>query len=365
MKTFIRPIVIVLLVLAASAVAGEKVQVSSELKTWHRVTLTFDGPESKEEASPNPFLDYRLNAVFSKGDKCYIVPGYYAADGDAGQSSATEGSKWRVHFAPDSPGRWSYIVSFRAGANIAVNTEPGAGSPGAIDGLTGTIEIAPTDKKAADLRGKGALQYVGQRYLKFAETGEYFLKGGADSPENFLGYFEFDGTFDTAGLDRKGEATGEEFIHRYQAHAGDWRDGDPTWQNGEGKNIVGALNYLASKGMNSVYFITYNLDGGDGKDVWPWTRPDEKLRFDCSKLDQWEIVFSHMDSLGIMMHVLTQETENDQGLDGGDLGIQRKLYYRELTRTGIRLWFILTPGNMTRFTILFWAMGILTARVCR
>ncbi|HUV40617.1 MAG TPA: hypothetical protein VMW23_02360, partial [Sedimentisphaerales bacterium] len=79
-----------------------------------------------------------------------------------------------------------------------------------------------------------------------------------------------------------------------------------------------------------VYFITYNIDGGDGRDVWPWTGPDEKLRFDCSKLDQWEIVFSHMDRSGIMLHVITQEQENDQGLDGGDLGIQRKLYYREL-----------------------------------
>jgi len=330
MKTFVWPIVIALLVLTASAVADEKVVISGELMTWHRVTLTFDGPEAKEDTSPNPFLDYRLNVVFSKGDKCYIVPGYYAADGDAGHTGADEGNKWRVHFAPDSPGKWSYIVSFRAGSNIAVNTEPGAGSPGLIDGLAGTIEIAATDKKGGDLRGKGGLQYVGERYLKFAETGEFFLKGGADSPENFLGYFEFDGTFDTAGLDRKGEATGEKFIHRYEAHAGDWRDGDPTWQGGKGKNIIGALNYLASKGMNSVYFITYNLDGGDGKDVWPWTRPDEKLRFDCSRLDQWEIVFSHMDRLGIMMHVLTQETENDQGLDGGDLGIQRKLYYREL-----------------------------------
>jgi hypothetical protein len=31
-----------------------------------------------------------------------------------------------------------------------------------------------------------------------------------------------------------------------------------------------------------------------------------------------------------MLHVVTQETENDQGLDGGELGVQRKLYYREL-----------------------------------
>jgi hypothetical protein len=31
-----------------------------------------------------------------------------------------------------------------------------------------------------------------------------------------------------------------------------------------------------------------------------------------------------------MLHVVTQEQENDQGLDGGELGSQRKLYYREL-----------------------------------
>jgi hypothetical protein len=94
--------------------------------------------------------------------------------------------------------------------------------------------------------------------------------------------------------------------------------------------MIGALNYLASKGMNSVYFIPYNNDGGDGKDVWPWTDPKEKFRFDCSKLEQWEIVFSHMDKLGLMLHIITQEQENDQGLDGGELGPQRKLYYREL-----------------------------------
>jgi len=137
-------------------------------------------------------------------------------------------------------------------------------------------------------------------------------------------------TIDSAELKREGEAAGEKFIHRYEPHIKDWSPGDPTWKNGKGKGIIGALNYLASKGMNSVYFMCYNIDGGDGKDVWPWTKTGEKFRFDCSKLDQWEIVFSHMDSLGLMLHVITQETENDQGLDDGELGLQRKLYYREL-----------------------------------
>ncbi len=37
-----------------------------------------------------------------------------------------------------------------------------------------------------------------------------------------------------------------------------------------------------------------------------------------------------MDKLGLMIHMVTQETENEKLLDDGDTNIQRKLYYREL-----------------------------------
>ena len=330
-----RPVLLCLISLlfaieSIAAGADRSVAFSGELNKWHNITITFTGPDTSENAEPNPFRDYRLNVTFDNGRKRYTIPGYYAADGNAAQTGVTAGNKWRVHFVPDQTGTWTYSASFRTGRDIALSSDPAAGTAAAFDGAKGAFTVGPTDKKGRDHRAKGLLKYVGERYLQFAETGEYFLKGGADSPENFLAYADFDGTYDTAKLKRKGEAAGAKFIHRYEPHVKDFKKGDPSWKNGKGKEIIGALNYLASKGMNSVYFIPYNIDGGDGKDVWPWTGPEEKYRFDCSKLYQWEIVFSHMDKLGLMLHIITQEQENDQGLDGGQLGPQRKLYYREL-----------------------------------
>jgi hypothetical protein len=194
----------------------------------------------------------------------------------------------------------------------------------------GSFHISASDKKAPDFRAKGLLKYIGEYYLQHAGNQEYFLKGGADSPENFLAYSDFDDTFDADAGSGSYEEVGT-FIHKYNPHLKDWRPGDPCWKDGKGKGIIGMLNYLAGKGMNSVYFLTYNLDGGDGRDTWMWTTPDVRDRFDCSKLDQWEIVFNHMDRLGLMLHVVTQETENDVKL-GGTPGLNpiRKLYYREL-----------------------------------
>jgi hypothetical protein len=307
----------------APAPGAAPAQLAGELRTWHRVTLTFDGPWTNEDAWPNPFRDYRLNVTFINGTRRYVVPGYYAADGNAAETSARAGGKWRVHFVPDSTGTWTYTASFRTGVDVAMSLDPVAGAPTSFDGSAGSFFVQATNKTGRDHRAKGRLQYVGRHHLRFAGTGDYFLKGGADSPENFLAYWEFDGTFDAGGVSGG-------ILHRYGGHVFDWRAGDPTWQGGKGKGIIGALNYLAGVGMNSVYFLTYNTDGGDGGDTWPWTIHTVRDRYDVSKLEQWEIVFSHMDRLGIMLHLVTQEEENDQTLDGGFLGPVRKLYYREL-----------------------------------
>ncbi|MEL7532920.1 MAG: DUF5060 domain-containing protein [Bacteroidota bacterium] len=309
------------LLLACQAPAKPAIEVSK----WQKLSLSFVGPESAESAEKNPFTDYRLWVSFSKGDKTYVIPGFYAADGNAAETSAEAGNVWQVRFRPDEEGIWTYVASFREAENIAISDDATAGTPTAFDGETGQISVLPPQpgEEGRLLRGE-------TRYLHYAESGRAFLKGGADSPENFLGYADFDGTYKgKAPEDRKGEARAQDDLHTYSPHEKDWQTGDLSWQNGKGKGMVGALNYLASKGMNSVYFLTLNIEG-DGKDVWPYTGYEVRDRFDCSKLDQWELVFDYMDELGLMLHIVTQETENEKLLDEGDTGFQRKLYYREL-----------------------------------
>ncbi|QDU86816.1 PA14 domain protein [Pirellulimonas nuda] len=313
--------------------------ITGDLMTWHNVTITFDGPQTSETAANNPFLNYRLDVTFTHtaSGKQLVVPGYYAADGNAANSHATSGNKWRVHFAPSEVGEWTYTASFRSGANVAVNDNPLAGaSAGFFDGFGGTLNISQTDKTGLDNRGRGLLEYVGEHYLRWAETGEYFLKQGADAPENLLAYADFDGSF-------KSDGVSDNRIKQYLPHVQDWQPGDPTWDGDgdadsdpdDGKGLIGAVNYLASEGQNAISFLTMNI-GGDDKNVFPYLVYDnsaggaDRLQFDVSRLDQWEIVFAHAETQGMYLHFKTQETENDQLLDGGALGTQRKLYYREL-----------------------------------
>jgi hypothetical protein len=190
------------------------------------------------------------------------------------------------------------------------------------DGVRGTFTVAPTDKTGRDFRAKGRLTYVGRRYLQFAGTKEYFLKVGADAPENFLAYRDFDGDFKTDGHK-------DDLVKDWQPHVQDWKPGDPTWQGGKGRGIIGAVNYLAGKGANAVSFLTMNI-GGDDQNAFPYVSYTDYAHLDVSRLEQWEIVFAHAQSRGVFLHFKTQEAENQGLLDGGDTGPQRTLYYREL-----------------------------------
>jgi hypothetical protein len=312
---------------------------------WHPLTFTFhtavDTHETAHPAGANPFLDHRLTVTFTHpaSGTSYAVPGFYAADGRAADTSAAGGGAWQVHFTPDRAGGWNWTASFRRGANIAI--EPGlAGTPADswVDGRFGTLEIAPADPSAPGFLGAGRLEYVGERYFRFAESGERYLKNGSGGPENLLAFYQVDGTVgDPVSLCLVPPANPER-LHRYAPHAGDFH-GDEldlahTWGSPpRGQNLLGAINYLASVGVNSAFFSIHGYRG-DSNDIWPWVSATDKRHYDASKLAQWERVFAHMTARGVQLQVVLDEAENDQlnvplGLGYG-LTIERRLYYREI-----------------------------------
>jgi|GEM_PF-1152529 len=323
--------VVALATSAHYAVAGD---VTGELVKWHPVTVSFDGPASNEGATnPNPFMDYRLQVEFTApSGEVFNVPGFFDGDGNGNGN----GNVWRVRFSPSEPGSWSYSASLRQGANVAVNLNPNAGSPQNLAGSNGTFFIADRDPNAPGFLKWGRLQYVDKHYLKFAD-GNYWIKGGVDSPENFLGYKGFDNTNNqSGGVGTNGLENG---VHRYLPHVDDFEPGDPNFtseDNGfDGRGIIGAMNYLSSENVNSIYFLPMNL-GGDGRETYPFVDAGNnnfnKTHYDISKLAQWNIALNHAQRKGLALHFVLAETEsgNENWFDNGSLGNERRLYYREL-----------------------------------
>ncbi|WP_185783578.1 DUF5060 domain-containing protein [Croceivirga lutea] len=342
-RTAVRLSVVVLVLSMLSCKKEIIPEIDGELKKWHRITLSFEGPETDELAEINPFLDYRLDVTFSHGDKRYTVPGFYAADGNASETSASTGNIWQVRFTPDDIGAWTYAVSFKKGSEIAVaDTFDAAASAGFMDGCSGSFLVTDSDKIGIDNRAKGRLNYIGESYLQFEETKDYFIKLGVDAPENLLGYADFDAATNALG-----------FLKKWEPHAKDFpMDGESyTWQEGKGKNLLGAINYLASEELNVFSFLTFNVDGddrnifpyllskpiaeyeayaSDKKNLEAWKTHFHKTRFDVSKLDQWERIFDFAETRGMFLHFKTHETETDHLMDNGVFGLEGKLYYREL-----------------------------------
>ena len=306
--------------------SGADATITGQLRIWQPIEMRFKGPAAHElDNKPNPFLDYRLNVEFTgPNGRNYIVPGFFNGDGQGG----TFGNIWAVRFTPDTTGQWKYIVSFRQGKNIAVDLQLNAGRAVSFDGVSGTFTIRKSSADAPEFHRFGRLEYVGGYYLKF-RNGPYWIKGGTDSPEDFLAYEGFDNT-----------RSGSRFtLKKYAKHIRDWKPGDPDWENGRGKGIIGAVNYLAEQHVNLIYFLPMNI-GGDGQNVWPFSGKinpagdpgNDNTHYDISKLHQWEIVFSHGQAKGIVLHFVFNEAEKNNKLElgGKDLTTDRKLFYREM-----------------------------------
>ncbi len=318
------------------------IEITGALTQWQPINLTLDGPFAHElDNKPNPFRDHNFLVVFShsSGSPTYTVPGYFAADGNAAETSATSGTKWRAHVSPDKPGTWTYHTLFGHADDIAKAKLAGTPyTPHPAYSQSGSFEVKAAPSDAPGFYGEGRLTYVGKHIPQLSGSKRFFLKAGADAPETLLAYKDFDGT-----INHKKNLK----LKTWGPHIKDWKEGDPTWKDGKGKGLIGALNYLAGKGMNAFSFLPYNA-GGDGDNVWPFVSRNDKFHYDCSKLDQWNIVFDHAQKLGLFLHFKLQETEMDDNnrghnnsnkikirnvptsLDNGDLGPERKLYLREL-----------------------------------
>ncbi len=350
--------------------------ISGEIKTWHKISIDFMTAETFTE-SPSTFRDHRLDVTFSATHPqtnelvTYEVPGFFAADGDAANSGAAEGNVWRVNFTPPFEGEWTYEASFLKGTDIAARTSAAPGDPGVeVLGFetaeAGSFTVDPTDKTGEDFRAKGMiLQAEDTHYLQHQGDGDFFIRGGPGVPENLLATADYDGwrkgftSPDDAGpgSENPNNVARHQFANHIDDFAGDSSD---TWtidseNTGDGTAILGAVDYLAEQGQNTIYLLT-NTIGGDGKDVGPWVGSDiygvgtnkasiadagltneQVSTYDVSKLSQWEATFDYMDERGIYKNVLFQETENERLLNGGtddpdgsSLSVERKVYMREM-----------------------------------
>ena len=300
--------------------------VSGNTTKWSPITLDFIGVEASEtDTSPNPFLDYRLTVIFTApSGQTYTVPGFFAGDGNGNGS----GNHWQVRFAASEVGTWQYSGVFHSGSNIAIDANLSNGNEIPLDNAQGDFFITAQSASAAGFLKYGRLSYVGEHYLKFSD-GPYWVKAGTDSPENMLGYAGFDNTIDQNG----------NFLHRFENHVQDARDDDPVFSNQsngvDGRGLTGALNYLSDQGVNSIYFLPMNL-GGDGQETYPFVGGENtsfnKTHYDISKLHQWNEVLKHAQRRGIALNIQLSETEvaNERWLDNGNLGVERKLFFREL-----------------------------------
>jgi lysophospholipase L1-like esterase len=250
-------------------------QSSSSDPVWSKVEISLNGPDSIGMGSPNPFLiDVFVTFTSSQGGT-YVVPAFYDGDGNG----SLDGSVWKVRFTPDVPGTWDYVSS---------SSEP------MLDGQSGSFEVSSNDGCQAylpnglpDFQCVGRLSYAGEHYLRFS-GGTYWLKAGANEPEDLLA---------------PGISAG--FATKYDA-----------------------IDFLASKEVNSIYMLLDNV-GGDRNNVWPWvgaTSDEAKNndeRFDVAKLAQWDQFLSYVQEQGLVLHLVFED-------DSAWTGFNRYLYYREM-----------------------------------
>lgn len=75
---------------------------SHALEQWETLILSFRGPQTSEQARVNPFTGYRLAVARERihAEKSAKARGFFAADGNAAETSARAGNQWQARFTP-------------------------------------------------------------------------------------------------------------------------------------------------------------------------------------------------------------------------------------------------------------------------
>lgn len=328
-------------------------------------------------SQPNPWLHVRLDVYFDHLGLAepIRVPGYFAGDGNGRGIGRT----WRAHFTPHLEGDWTVaaFLETRSGLNASEPSVTGTGLP--TESYEAIFEVTSFDPEAPGFRSKGFVESrASSSYLHHSGPGQgAYIQCGIGSPENFLGYAGFSGTTDGGSANGqvcccKQDCFGDcgrttcsnagdpaaNFLHRYEPHVQDWRPGDPDWTaNGsfnQGRGIIGALNFISSTGVNSMYMLLMNL-GGDGKDTHPFLTngggmdcpieggnfdPSHTLNYHVQRMDQWRATFEHANAKGIMLQLFLAEQEacnirwfgphDSNGGPRNHMSVYRRLFQKQM-----------------------------------
>ncbi|MGQ9914748.1 MAG: DUF5060 domain-containing protein [Thermogutta sp.] len=126
------------LIMNTALVAGAQ---AAEIEQWGVAELTFQGP-----GDGNPYVEVRLSARFSQGDRSIEVPGFW--DG---------GSVYKLRFSPPTQGVWLY--------------ETRSNRP-ALDGKTGSLKVGPPSPD-----NHGPIEVFNTYYLRHADGTPYHQFG--------------------------------------------------------------------------------------------------------------------------------------------------------------------------------------------
>jgi len=318
----------------------------------------------------NPWLDYRLDLELTppwSPNASIVVPGFFVGTGQVG---TTAGRRWRARVLPfGATGLWTYRARLwrECGANVLPANQMPTSAP--VLDQTGQFLTVAAAASAPGFLARGPLRAVGDAYYQF-ENGSHFLKVGSGGPENFLAFHEFEGwarhgdlqpnlpggvpprlkdcsvgAWNNRGMHQEHLLPGG---HRYEAHLADWTPQDPVLPGNaqdQGKAIIGALNYLANQGVNSLYMLLMNL-GGDSRDVAPFASigtdpctPNASTRnYSVRRMQQWYIVFRHAMQKGIALGLVLGELEINNlawlggaaSTGGNALSIERRLFLKQM-----------------------------------